>query len=122
VLAAHIQQSVDRARAAQHLSTRLEHLAAVQARLRFGLVHPVDGFFLEQFCVAERDVNPDIGVLRSRLEQQHGVLAVGAQAIGKHAAGRAGTDDDVVEFARSIVVVHWFPPAVCPGGTDKAAV
>ena len=101
VLAPHIEQAVDRARTAEHFSARLEHLAAVQSRLRLGLVHPVDGFFLEQFSVAERHVDPEVAVLRSGLQQQHGVLAVGAQAIGEHTSGRAGADDDVVEFGSS---------------------
>ena len=98
VLAAHIEQAVDRARSAQHLAARLEHLAAVQARLRLGLVHPVDGFFLEQLAVAERHMDPDVAFLRAGLEQQHRMLAVRAQPIGQHAAGRARADDDVVEF------------------------
>src|SRR3984893_12328153 len=67
VLAAQVKQPVERARATQHLSARLKYLPAVQARLGLGLVHPFDGFFLEQLAVAERYVNPDIGVLRSRL-------------------------------------------------------
>ena len=114
VLAAHIQQAVDRARSAQHFAARLKHLPAVQARLGLGLVHPVDGFFLEQFSVAERHVDPEIGVLRSGLQQQHGMLAVGAQAIGEHASGRAGADDDVVEFGSVIIIVHLFPPHANP--------
>ena len=110
MLAAHIEQAVDRARSAEHLAARLEHLAAVQPRLRLGLVHPVDGFFLEQLAVAERHMDPEIGVLRSGLQQQHRMLAVRAQAIGEHAAGRAGADDDVIEFGSVIIIVHWFPP------------
>ena len=109
VLAPHIQQAVDRARTAEHFSARLEYLPAVQSRLRLGLVHPVDGFFLEQFSVAERDVDPEIAILRSGLQQQHGMFAVGAQAIGEHTSGRAGADDDVVEFGSVIVLVHLFP-------------
>ena len=42
VLAAHIEQPVDRTRPAQHFSARLKHGSSVQARLRLGLVHPVD--------------------------------------------------------------------------------
>src|SRR5882757_405033 len=98
MLAAHIQKTVDRARAAQHLAARLEHLAPVQLRLGLGLVHPVDGFFLEQPSVAERNVDPDVGVLWSGFEQQHRMLAVRAQPIGEHAAGRARANDDVIEF------------------------
>ena len=120
VLAAHIEQAVDRTRAAEHFSARLEHLPAVQSRLRLGLVHPVDGFFLEQFAVAERHVDPEIGVLRSGLQQQHGMLAVGAQAIGEHASGRAGADDDVVEFGSVIIVVHLFPRTQTERGSGAA--
>ncbi len=44
--------------------------------LRLGLVHPVDGLVLEQLAVAERHVDPEIGVLGARLQQQHRMLAV----------------------------------------------
>ena len=98
VLAAHVEQAVDRARSAQHLAARLKHTSPVQSRLRLGLVHPVDGFFLEQLAVADRHVDPDIAVLRARLEQQHRIFSVGAEAIGQHAAGRSRADDDIVEF------------------------
>ena len=98
VLAANIEQAVDRTRSAQHLAARLKHGSPVQSRLGLGLVHPVDGFFLEQPAIAERHVDPEIGILRAGLEQQHRILAVRAQAIGEHASGRARTDDDVVEF------------------------
>ena len=66
VLAAHIEQAVDRARSAQHFSARLEHLPAAEARLRLGLVHPVDRLLLEQLAVAERHMDPDVAVLRAR--------------------------------------------------------
>src|SRR5436309_1676081 len=109
MLTAHIEQAVDRARTAEHFSARLEHLPAVQSRFWLGLVHPVDGFFLEQLSVAERHVDPEIGILRSGLQQQHGMFAVGTQAIGEHTSGRAGADDNVVEFRGVIVLVHLFP-------------
>ena len=120
VLAAHVQQPVDRTRTAEHFSARLEHLPAVQPRFRLGLVHPVDGFFLEQFSVAERHVDPEIGIFGSCLQQQHGMLAVGAQAIGEHASGRAGADDDVVEFGSIIIIVHCFPRMRTERGSGAA--
>ena len=98
VLAANIEQAVDRTRSAQHLAARLKHLASVQPRLGLGLVHPVDGLFLEQLAVAERHVDPEIAVLRAGFQQQHRMPAVGAEAIGEHASGGAGADDDVIEF------------------------
>ena len=102
MLATHIEQAVDRARPAQHLAARLKHLPAAKAGFRFGLVHPVDGLFLEQFAVAERDVNPDVGVLRPCLQQQHRMPAIGAQPVREHAAGGAGADDDVIELAHLV--------------------
>jgi hypothetical protein len=58
-------------------------------------------------------MDPEIGVLRSRLKQQHGMFAVRAQAVGEHASRRAGTDDDVIEFGSIVIVivVHCFPRA-----------
>ena len=111
VLAAHIKQAVDRARSAQHFSARLEHLPAAEARLRLGLVHPVDRLFLEQLAVAERHMDPDIAVLRAGLEQQHRMLAVRAQPVGEHASGGAGADDDIIEFGGfpRAIVVHELP-------------
>ena len=98
VLAANVEQAVDRTRSAQHLAARLEYCPPIQSRLRFGLVHPVDGLVLEQLAISERHVDPEIGILRTGLQQQHRIAAVGTQAIGEHASGRPGTDDDVVEF------------------------
>ena len=111
MLAAHVKQAVDRARSAQYFSARLEDLASAQAGLRLGLIHPVDGFFLEQLAVADRHVNPDVGVLWARFQQQHRMLAVGREPVGQHAPGRAGADDDVIEFGGCSrpVIVHGLP-------------
>jgi hypothetical protein len=76
VLPANIKQAVDGARPAQNLATGLKHRPPVQPRLGLGLVHPVDGFFLEQPAISERHVDPEIGVLRTGFEQQHRILAV----------------------------------------------
>ena len=43
-------------------------------------------------------VDPRIAILAAGFEQQDGGLAIGGQAIGEHAAGRTGADDDEVEF------------------------
>ena len=42
VLAADVEQAVDRTRSAQHLAARLDDLAVVQLRLRLGFVKPID--------------------------------------------------------------------------------
>jgi hypothetical protein len=98
MLTTDIEQTVDRTRSAQDLAARLKHASPVQSRLRLGLVHPVDGFFLEQPAISERHMDSEVGILGASLEQQHRILSVRAQAIGQHASRRAGADDDVVEF------------------------
>jgi hypothetical protein len=97
VLAADIEQAVDRARSAQHLAARLDDLAIVELGFRFGLVQPIDLGIIEQLTVAERNMNPDVPVVAAGLEQKHAMAAGFGEAIGEHAAGRTGADDDVVE-------------------------
>ena len=100
VLAAHIEQAVDRARSAQHLAARLDDLAVVELGLRLRLVEPVDLGIVEQLAVAERNVDPNVAVAAAGFQQQHAVAAGRREAIGQHAAGRARADDDVVESFR----------------------
>ena len=69
----------------------------MQLGLRLRLVEPVDPAVGEQLAVAERDVDPEMAVVPAGLEQQHAMAARGGQAVGQHAAGGAGADDDVVE-------------------------
>ncbi len=65
VLATNVKQAVDRTRSAQNLAARLKHGSPVQSGLGFGLVHPVDLFGLEQLAISERDMDPDVAVLRA---------------------------------------------------------
>ncbi len=60
------------------------------------LVAPVDSLVGEQLAVAQRHMDPRVGIARAGLEQQHAALAIGGQAVGQHAAGRAGAGDDGV--------------------------
>src|SRR5262249_56623457 len=57
VLAADIEQAVDRARSAEHFAARLDDLPVVQLGFRLGLVQPVDFGIVEQLAVAERNMN-----------------------------------------------------------------
>ncbi len=47
---------------------------------------------------AGRDMDQQLVVHRPGLDDQHRVFAALAQAVGEHAAGRAGAEDDVVVF------------------------
>ena len=93
-VAAHVDHAVDRAGAAQHLAARLIHDAAVEFGLGFRIEHPVDLRIVEGLVIAERHVDPRIGVLGPRLEQQHAEAPVLAQATRDGAASRAGAGDD----------------------------
>ena len=97
VLAADIEQAVDRTRSAQHFAARLDDPPVVQLGFRLGLVQPVDLGIVEQFAVAEWNMNPDMPIVAAGFEQEHAVAAGFSQAVGEHAASRPGADDDVVE-------------------------
>ncbi len=98
VLAADIQEPVDRARSAQHLAARLNDLPVVELRLRFGFVKPIDLGIIEQFAEAKRHVDPEMAVVAAGFQEQHAMAARRGQPIGQHAARGAGADDDVIEM------------------------
>jgi hypothetical protein len=96
-LSAEIEQTIDRARPAQHFPARLDDRSVVELGLRLRGIKPVDSAVGEQLAVAERDVDPDVAVVPARLQQENPMAARGGQTIGENAAGAAGADDDVVE-------------------------
>ena len=81
----------------QHAPARVVDGAAVEARLRFRLVAPVGARIADAVKVADRDMDPDPVVLAARFEEQHRRIRVGRQPVRQHAAGGAGSGDDVVE-------------------------
>ena len=97
LLAADIEEAVDRARTAQHLAARLDDLAVVELRLRLALVEPIDLGVVEQLGEAERNVDPHVAVVAAGFQEQHAVAARCGQPVGKDAARRAGADHDVIE-------------------------
>jgi hypothetical protein len=86
---------VHRRTAPQHATARPEEAAPPQPGLRHGGVGPV-ALGLEQLGERGGDAHVELAIVRPRLEQEHARAAVGAQAVGQHAPGRAGADDDVV--------------------------
>ena len=102
-LAADVEQSVDRAGAAEDLPARPVEAAPVERRLRFGLVAPIRGRIVHGLEVADWYVDPGIGILAAGLEQQDAGRRVVAQAGRQHAARRTGAHDDVV------IVHHGLP-------------
>ncbi len=95
-LAAHVDHAVDRRTAAEHLAARIADRATVETGLGFGLEAPVGALVADAVQVADRHADPDVVVVAAGLEQRDARAAVGAQAIGEQAAGRAGADDDDV--------------------------
>ena len=100
-LAAHKHHAVDAAGAPQHPPARPIAAATGQSGVGLGAVHPVDGGVVKSHAVANRRFEPEVVVRAARLQQQHAVRARGAQAVGEHATGRTGADDDVVKSLHS---------------------
>ena len=94
-LAAHPDQSIDRAGAAQYLAARHRDHAVRGVRFGFGLIEPVGGGIVDQQAETERHAGVRMTGL-ARLEQQDLVDRVFAQARRQGAARRARPHDDVV--------------------------
>src|SRR5881227_1715825 len=99
-LAADIQKAVDRTRPTQHFPARLDDAPVIEFGFRLRGIEPVHLGIGEQLAVTERDVNPDVPVVTTGFEEQNAIAPRGGQAIGEHAASRAGTDHNVVERTR----------------------
>src|SRR5215475_9652110 len=98
-MAADIDHAVDRGRAADDSPARAVHLAAVHVGLGLAVVVPVDLVVGERIGERRRHVDLPVpeAILPAGLEHEDAVLRLGAEAIGQHAAGRSGANDDVVE-------------------------
>ena len=91
---AHVDHRVHRARAAQRAPAGQEDRAPDQRRLGLGDVLPVQ-VGAELLGEPDRDADVELAVRAARLEQQHAVRRVLAQAVGQRAPGRPGSDDHV---------------------------
>ena len=99
--APHVDHGVERARAAHHPAAWPEDSAPPAAGLRHGVETPV------RPRVEHRDpVGRDVGGERGGppgFEHQHPARRIGAEAVGHHAAGRPGADDDRVIHAKRLL-------------------
>ncbi len=92
----HVDEAVDRGRAAQDLAARALHAAPVQMRLRLGPIAPIVGLGVHRDRQRRRHLDEDGAVRSAILEDQHAAAAVFAQPVGEHAARRAGADDHII--------------------------
>ena len=109
MLAADIEQAVDRGRAAQHLAARPD-VGAAGDRVRLGRIEPVDLRVLQRLGIAYRHVDHQVGhelagvpgrpVVAAGFQQQHPGPAVRGQPVGQHAARRSRSHHDVVGHNR----------------------
>ena len=85
-MAAHVDEAVDRGRAAQDLAARAVDGAAVEARLRRGVVAPVVLGSVHRDRERRGHLDEDAAVAAAELEDQHFGPRVLGQARGQHAA------------------------------------
>src|ERR1700736_6165392 len=95
-IAAYIHHAVNRARTAEGLAAGDWDRAAVEVRFRLGGEPPIVARVVEEFREADGDVDPHRIVNRPCLQQQNLRAGIFGEPVSEHAAGGAGTDDDVV--------------------------
>ena len=100
-LAAHKHHAVDAAGPPQHPPARPVAAAPGQSGVGLGAVHPIDRGVVKSHAVANRRFEPEVVVRAARLQQHYAVRARCAQAVGEHATGRSGTNNDVVKSLHS---------------------
>ena len=96
-LATHINHAVDGAAAAQYLTSGVAQCAAIQARVALRLVHPIRARIADAIQITHGNMDPVVVISLSRLNQQHALGRISAQAIGKQTPRRSRADDDEVE-------------------------
>ena len=95
-VSADVDHAVDRGGAADHLATRAVDAPVVHEGLGLGLVQPSVARVGHGVGKTRWHVDEQVVVHRARFQHEHAHVGVLAQAVGQHAAGRAGTHDDVV--------------------------
>src|SRR5450631_3781403 len=100
-----VDQRIDGTRSAEHPAARPIDAAPVQARIRQGLVLPIDRGVGKGASVPDGCLDPKSLIGAAGFENQDPVASAGRQTIGKDAAGGAGADDYVVKafHVRSLV-------------------
>ena len=76
-------------------------------RFRAGSVLPSDVGIVHRAEVAARDVDPRVGVVLARLDQQYTMLRIFRQPVGQHAARGAAADDDIVILVHDQLNTVW---------------
>jgi hypothetical protein len=93
---ADVTHGVDRTGAAEGAAAWPPHPAPMELWLRFGAVIPVEPVLADQLGQPGRHVDQRAPVGRPRLQQQDGLVRIGTEPVGQHAAGGAGTHDHIV--------------------------
>ena len=102
LLAAYVDQAVDRTRTADDAAARRDDVAAVTVGLRLGVVTPVETPVGKKLAVAQWNAQPRMTAVRPRFEQQHAMFAGCCQPVRQYTASAAGADDDEVEGFRRL--------------------
>src|SRR5271165_307084 len=96
-IAADVDQAVDRGGASEHLAARRMHAPAVQVRLGFGVVEPIVFRHVHRDRQRRGHLNEYRTVGSTEFDHEDAARAIGAQAVGEHAARASRAHDDVVE-------------------------
>ena len=97
-LAADVDEPVDRRRAAEHAAARIGNGAAVGAGIGLGLEAPGELLVVEQFHVADRNMDQRVPIAPASLDQDHASGRVFGKTVGQDAAGRPSADDHVIRL------------------------
>ena len=96
-MAAHIDEAVDRRRAAENLAARAGDAPAVEIGLGLAHIAPIVGLHIHRDRQRRRHLDEEGAVRPAIFEHEDARAAVFTEPVGEHAPRRAGADDHVVE-------------------------
>ena len=98
ILAADDDEAVDRRRPAQDPAARPVDATAAHGGFGLGLETPVDPVVPHRLAVADGQMDPEALVAGAGLDERDPVASALAETVRQHATGRAGADDNEIEF------------------------
>jgi len=113
-LAADVDETVDRRRAADHAAARISNGAAVGAGIGLGLEAPGELLLVKQFHVADRNMDQRVPIAPAGLDQDHTNGRVFGKTVGQHASGRPRADDHVIHLHLRSLIRSPYPPCPLP--------
>jgi hypothetical protein len=96
-LPAHVDHGVNGGTAAEHLAAGVDDLAPVEPRVGLSAKTPIRAWIVDREQVADRNVDPGVGIRTPRFDQKHAIATTGGKTVSQHTTGGTRAHDHVIK-------------------------